>query len=784
MRWFWPHAGALIHAQRRHGLHPSTIVIPSRTHGFEVYNHKFYKPLTAGQGGGTTGQYDMDKTTVTMSRPGRLFAIAATMLFVPGMAHALGLGNLTVYSALNEPLKAEIRFTSLSEKEFRTLDVRLIRQPQQFDGSGLESAVPLLGIGITLLERRRGLYSLLLQSEQPIREPFVRLILEIEWAGGRLVRELITLIDPRELRAPIEEGMPEFPSVAKVGDLGRRGSEASSRADSKSAQTALTDKRPKSTPNTEQAEVLTVQNARAPQPEIPSAQESTVETTVSELDVATIPTPESPPPTPSARVPIETQRRLIQAEIENWAKQHGLSVDKEPRESVVSDVDVETLPHDDIATKTLEVNVDRPIPNEMPEAASLSTQASNGGLLERDLLMVFIGLVVALILVAGGVLIRIYVCRRRALSDHVQRDDESEAEVASQIEHVSDDDVENLLEYGDRRSGHGRRRQFIPVEVERRQGPRRQQDRFAPALDPVGTARANTMDETEVYMACGHDENAELLLKEVLAKNPGRQDLKVKLLAIYQHRDDPKAFDSLAKELYSNVDPKSTGDDDIGSISEKHVDEHLTTKHAETASDFDRASEFDMPDNKSPEAKDDDAMDIDSLDSPDHKQRVDAKIFEREMDALAMTISTNLDAGALHSELTPANENLNDATMENLQVNDFAEIKQVVDRSVDLLEADKSSDQDDTDQRQSTNAATDKPPRTSGKRSGNKNGKSTKSSAPEGGEREDMPSSQWKKPSTKIDLAKAYIAMGDAERARSILDEILEERDSRDGTQG
>ena len=79
------------------------------------------------------------------------------MLFMPGIAHALGLGNLTVYSALNEPLKAEIRFTSLSEKEFRTLDVRLIRQPQQFDGSGLESAAPLLGIGITLVERRRGL---------------------------------------------------------------------------------------------------------------------------------------------------------------------------------------------------------------------------------------------------------------------------------------------------------------------------------------------------------------------------------------------------------------------------------------------------------------------------------------------------------------------------------------------------------------------------------------------------------------------------------------------------
>ena len=233
-----------------------------------------------------------------------------------------------------------------------------------------------------------------------------------------------------------------------------------------------------------------------------SSRGSTVETTASEPDVATIPTQESAPPTPSAQVPIETQRRLIQAEIENWAKERGLSIDKEPRETVVSDVDVETPPHDDVATKIPTINLDRPIPNEPPEAASLSTQTSNGGPLGRDFLMVLIGLVVALGLVAGGVLIRIYVRQHRVLSDHVQRDDESEsevgAEVASQIEHVGDGDVEGLPEYGDRRGGHGRRQQFIPVEVERRQGPRRQQDRFAPALDPVGTARANTMDETEV----------------------------------------------------------------------------------------------------------------------------------------------------------------------------------------------------------------------------------------------------------------------------------------------
>lgn len=712
-----------------------------------------------------------------MSRAGRLFAIAATMLFVPAIAHALGLGNLTVYTALNEPLKAEIRFTSLTEKEFRTLDARLIKQPQQFYGADLESAAPFLGVGITLVELKPGVYSLLLQSEQPMREPFLRLILEIEWAGGRLAREFTTLIDPRELRAPTEAGMPEFPSPAKVGDLARPDSErASSRADSKAIQTALDDRAHKSAPNTEQPEVLTGKNASVPQPEIQTAQEPVVETTISEPDVATSPTPGSRQSTPSTPVSIETQRRLIQAEIENWAKERGLTIDEELQETAASDVDVETLPDDDVVIETPEIDLDRPVPKEPPQEVSPSTETTDGGPLGRDLLMGFTGLVLALILVAGGVLIRIYVRQRRALSSHVQRDDESQTEVESRTERVTDDDVEDLPEYGDRRSVHGRRQQFVPVEVERRQGPRREQDRSAQGPAEVDTTQANTMDESEVYMACGHDESAELLLKEALAKNPDRQDLKVKLLAIYQHRDDPEAFDALAGELYSNVDPRKKAG---GGISDNRIDERLTNKGAEAASDFDDSIDFDVPDGRS---EGDDALNRDSLGSPDEKQKVDADIFEREMDALAMTVPTDSDTGSPDSGPTPANENPDDAAMESLQVDDFAAIEKAVDSGVDLLEFDKDSDQDHTDQPQSTDAATDKPPRKSDKRSGKKS-KSKKPPIQEGGEQEAKPSSQWKEPSSKIDLAKAYIAMGDAERARSILDEVLEEWDSPDDTQ-
>jgi hypothetical protein len=43
---------------------------------------------------------------------------------------------------------------------------------------------------------------------------------------------------------------------------------------------------------------------------------------------------------------------------------------------------------------------------------------------------------------------------------------------------------------------------------------------------------------------------------------------------------------------------------------------------------------------------------------------------------------------------------------------------------------------------------------------------------------------QWRDPAIKIDLAKAYIDMGDAERARHILDEVLKSWNRGDGTDG
>jgi pilus assembly protein FimV len=61
--------------------------------------------------------------------------------------------------------------------------------------------------------------------------------------------------------------------------------------------------------------------------------------------------------------------------------------------------------------------------------------------------------------------------------------------------------------------------------------------------------------EAEVYMAYGRDAQAEEILKDAIQKDPERQELKLKLLEIYQATGNKTAFESLASEIYAKVGP-------------------------------------------------------------------------------------------------------------------------------------------------------------------------------------------------------------------------------------
>ena len=114
---------------------------------------------------------------------------------LPATGHALGLGKLKVHSSLNQPLNAEINFTSLTEAELKGLTVSLASRAD-FTAAGVERAPFLAQIKFSVNRNTDGRYTLRFSTPTPIDEPFLHLLLQIDWPGGRLVREYTALIDP------------------------------------------------------------------------------------------------------------------------------------------------------------------------------------------------------------------------------------------------------------------------------------------------------------------------------------------------------------------------------------------------------------------------------------------------------------------------------------------------------------------------------------------------------------------------------------------------------------
>jgi len=145
------------------------------------------------------------------------FALSGAAFMTPG-AHAAGLGQLNVLSGLGQPLRAEIDLTSVTRQEASTLAAKMA-SPQAYQQAGVELSPALLGIRITVNRRPGGAYYLSLTTVQPINEPFVDALVELNWASGRLVREYTFLLDPTDLKpitppmAVVEPPAPAAPAV-------------------------------------------------------------------------------------------------------------------------------------------------------------------------------------------------------------------------------------------------------------------------------------------------------------------------------------------------------------------------------------------------------------------------------------------------------------------------------------------------------------------------------------------------------------------------------------------
>jgi pilus assembly protein FimV len=129
------------------------------------------------------------------------WAVASSLAFaaLPSLSEAAGLGKITVFSALGQPLRAEMELIATRE-ELSGMKAQLA-SPSAFKQAGVEYTPTLSGITLVIDKRANGQAVIRLSSSRPINDPFVDLLLELNWPTGRLLREYTFLLDPPEFAA-------------------------------------------------------------------------------------------------------------------------------------------------------------------------------------------------------------------------------------------------------------------------------------------------------------------------------------------------------------------------------------------------------------------------------------------------------------------------------------------------------------------------------------------------------------------------------------------------------
>ncbi len=143
--------------------------------------------------------------------------IPAVLAAFPLLADAAGLGRLTILSNLGQPLRAEVELSATPD-ELANMTAR-VATADAFRQAGIEYA-PILSSVRLKVDKSGSRPVLRLSSDRPVSEPFLDVLLEVNWSAGRLVREYTFLLDPPDRPAaapvapmPLPESSAEQPAA-------------------------------------------------------------------------------------------------------------------------------------------------------------------------------------------------------------------------------------------------------------------------------------------------------------------------------------------------------------------------------------------------------------------------------------------------------------------------------------------------------------------------------------------------------------------------------------------
>ena len=123
----------------------------------------------------------------------QLFAIALlTLLSLPSLA--LGVGEPQLLSALGQPL--QVRIPLLESGDMTTEEIKVHRaSADAFERMGVDNSIFISGLTLTIKQEGKGLV-VWMTSSDPIKEPYIDLVLALRWPQGTLHKQVTLLLDP------------------------------------------------------------------------------------------------------------------------------------------------------------------------------------------------------------------------------------------------------------------------------------------------------------------------------------------------------------------------------------------------------------------------------------------------------------------------------------------------------------------------------------------------------------------------------------------------------------
>lgn len=114
---------------------------------------------------------------------------------IPGIASAFGLGDITLNSALNQPLNAKIAVSQVGDLGAEEIKSQLASS-EAFQKAGVDRDAFLNDIQFKVEVGNNGNATIYLTTQKPVIEPFLNFILEVQWPQGKLIREYTLFLDP------------------------------------------------------------------------------------------------------------------------------------------------------------------------------------------------------------------------------------------------------------------------------------------------------------------------------------------------------------------------------------------------------------------------------------------------------------------------------------------------------------------------------------------------------------------------------------------------------------